>query len=294
MKLTHYSKLEASMIADQPSRTAHRVAVRRAIHQLRDTPRVLDDPVALRIIGSVEAGELAREQPADSAAGRYLRAFIAARSRYAEDQLAEAVTRGTRQYVVLGAGLDTFACRNPFHGLHVFEVDHPATQAWKRSRLESAQIALPDSLTFVPVDFERQTLAQGLKDAGFKADQPAFFSWLGVTPYLARETVLAILKWLISICSSNGVVFDYVVPRSSLSPLSRVAFDLLASRVAAAGEPFIGFFDPDQLTRDLRKMGFVHIEDLDAERINARYFAGRSDGLQVAGPGCIMCAKGSS
>lgn len=281
------------MIEDQPSRTAHRVAVRRAIHQLRDTPRVLDDPVALKIIGSEEAGELAA-QPEDSGAGRYLRAFVAARSRYAEDHLAEAVKCGTKQYVVLGAGLDTFACRNPFDGLRVFEVDYPATQAWKRSRLESAQIALPDSLTFVPVDFERQTLAQGLKDAGFKADQPAFFSWLGVTPYLARETVLAILQWLISICSSNGVVFDYVVPRSSLSPLSRAAFDLLANRVAAAGEPFIGFFDPDQLTSDLRKMGFVHVEDLDAERINARYFASRSDGLHVAGAGRMMCVKGSS
>lgn len=282
------------MIEDQPSRTAHRVAMRRAIHQLRDTPRVLDDPVALRIIGSEEAGELARVQPADPVAGRYLRAFITARSRYAEDQLAEAFKCGARQYVVLGAGLDTFAWRNPFRGLHVFEVDHPATQAWKLRRLESAQIALPDSLTFVPVDFERQAMAQGLTDAGFKVDQPAFFSWLGVTPYLARETVLAILKWIISICSTNGVVFDYVVPRSWLSPLSRVAFDLLANRVAAAGEPFIGFFDPDQLTRDLRKMGFVHIEDLDAERINARYFAGRSDGLAVAGPGRMMCAKGSS
>ena len=281
------------MIEDQPSRTAHRVAVRRALHQLHDSPRVLDDPVALRIIGSEEAGELARAERADPAPGRYLRAFIAARSRYAEDQLAEAVKRGTKQYVVLGAGLDTFACRNPFAGLNVFEVDHPATQAWKRSRIESAEIAVPDSLTFVPVDFERQTLAQALDQAGFKADEPAFFSWLGVTPYLARETVLAILQWLISVCSSNGVVFDYVVPRSSLSPLSRFRFDLLANRVAAAGEPFVGFFDSDQLTGDLKKMGFGHIEDLDTERINARYFAGRSDGLRVAGPGRMMCARGA-
>jgi len=281
------------MIEDQPSRTAQRVAVRRAIHQLCDDPRVFDDPVALRIIGPEEAGELAHKRPADPASGRHLRAFIAARSRYAEDQLAEAVRRGTRQYVVLGAGLDTFACRNPFDGLRVFEVDHPATQAWKRSRLESACISVPASMAFVPVDFGRQTLAQGLKQAGFQEDAPAFFSWLGVTPYLFRETAMAILQWLISVCSRNGVVFDYIVPRSSLGPLNRVAFDLLANRVAAAGEPFVGFFDPQELARDLKKMGFEHIEDLDAEKINGRYFTGRTDGLQVAGAGRLMCARGN-
>ncbi|HEY6252195.1 MAG TPA: class I SAM-dependent methyltransferase [Candidatus Angelobacter sp.] len=280
------------MIEDQPSKTAQRVAWRRAAHQLWDSPRVFEDPVALKIIGSEEAGKLERSRPSDSTAGQYLRAFIVARSRYAEDQLADAVRRGTRQYVVLGAGLDTFACRNPFEGVRVFEVDHPATQAWKRTRLVSGGISAPASLTFVPVDFEKETLAQGLDHAGFKANQPAFFSWLGVTPYLARETALAILQWLISACSSNGIVFDYVVPRSSLGPLSRVAFDLLANRVAAAGEPFVGFFDPQELARDLRKMGFEHTEDLDAEKINARYFTSRGDGLQVAGPGRLMCAKG--
>ncbi|HEY6351493.1 MAG TPA: class I SAM-dependent methyltransferase [Candidatus Angelobacter sp.] len=280
------------MIEDQPSRTAQRVALRRAAHQLWDHPRVFDDPVALKIIGVDEAENLARSQPADTGAGQYLRAFITARSRYAEDQLAHAVIRGTRQYVVLGAGLDTFACRNPFAGLHVFEVDHPATQAWKRKQLESVGIAVPASLAFVPIDFEKQTLAQALELSGFKADQPAFFSWLGVTPYLVNETALAILRWVISVCSSNGIVFDYVVPRSSLGPLSRVAFDLLANRVAAAGEPFVGFFAPLELARDLRNMGFAFIEDLDAEKINERYFTGRSDHLRVAGAGRLLCARG--
>lgn len=280
------------MLEHQPSRTAQRVAVRRAAHQLWDHPRVFDDPVALKIIGVDEAENLARSQPSDTAAGQYLRAFITARSRYAEDQLAEAVGRGTTQYVVLGAGLDTFACRNPFAGLRVFEVDHPATQAWKRKQLEAVGIPVSPSLTFVPIDFEKQTLAQALDLSGFNADQPAFFSWLGVTPYLASETVLAILQWVISVCSSNGIVFDYVAPRSSLGPLSRVAFDLLANRVAAAGEPFVGFFDPQQLVCDLKKMGFAFIEDLDAEKINARYFTGRSDDLCVAGAGRMLCARG--
>src|SRR5208337_2845591 len=149
------------------SRTAQRVAIRRAAHQLLDHPRVLDDPLALRIIGS-EAEEVLRSDPKESHAfSRAFRAFMAARSRYAEDELAHAVAHGVRQYVVLGAGLDTFAYRNPYPELRVFEVDHPATQAWKREQLEAAGIAVPASLTFVPIDFERQTLVDGLTRAGF-------------------------------------------------------------------------------------------------------------------------------
>lgn len=280
------------MIEDQPSKTAHRVAIRRAAHQIWDRPCVFEDPIALKIIGADEASALTGPSPPGSVPGRYLRAFIVARSRYAEDQLAEAVKRGTRQYVVLGAGLDTFAYRNPFDGLKVLEVDYPSTQAWKRQRLELGEIAVPGSLTFVSVDFGRQTLAQGLEAAGFLAHEPAFFSWLGVTPYLQPETVLATLRWLISICSANAVVFDYAVPRSSLGPLGRIAFDFLANRVAAAGEPFVGFFDPGELTDELKKMGFSHIEDLGTEEINARYFQGRADALCVAGGGRMMHARG--
>ena len=134
--------------------------MRRAAHQLFDEPRVFDDPLAVAIAG----GE--SERPADAAAAfsRALRAFIAVRSRYAEDQLARAVERGVRQYVVLGAGLDTFAYRNPFRsaGLHVFEVDHPATQEWKRARLAKPASPFPNEMTFAAVDFERQSLEDGL------------------------------------------------------------------------------------------------------------------------------------
>lgn len=280
------------MLEDQPSRTAHRVALRRAAHQLWDHPRVLDDPVALKIIGPEEATRLRQSRAADPPLDRYLRAFLVARSRYAEDQLAQAVSRGAKQYVILGAGLDTFAYRSPFPDVRVFEVDHPATQAWKRKRLKLARIALPDSLTFVPVDFERETLGHGLEQAGFVADQPAFFSWLGVTPYLATETVLATLRWLMAICAKNGVVFDYAVPRSKLDPSYWPGFDALASRVAAAGEPFVGFFDPAELARDLKLMGFAYMEDLGAQEINARFFNHRSDSLQTGGVGRLMCARG--
>src|ERR1700688_3077516 len=176
------------------SKTAQRVAIRRAAHQLLDEPRVLEDPLALRIIGS-EAEEELRSNPKEHHAfARAFRAFMAARSRYAEDELARAVAHGVRQYVVLGAGLDTFAYRNPHAGLRVFEVDHPATQAWKREQLQAAGIAIPPSLTFVPIDFEQETLADGLEDCGFDASAAAFFSWLGVTPYLTREACMTTLS----------------------------------------------------------------------------------------------------
>ncbi|HEY6305099.1 MAG TPA: class I SAM-dependent methyltransferase [Candidatus Angelobacter sp.] len=280
------------MIEDRPSRTAQRVAMRRAVHQLWDFPRVLDDPVAIKIIGHHAAAEISGTRPSDSLPSVFLRMFLVVRSRYAEDQLAAAVAHGARQYVVLGAGLDTFAYRNPFQGVHVFEVDHPATQAWKRQRVQDAGIALPASLTFVPADFERDTLSEALTKAGFRKQEPAFFSWLGVTPYLARETVLATLRWIISACRHNGAAFDYAVPRESLNLISRIAFDALTSRVAAAGEPFVTFFDPEELARELLGMGFAEIDDIGADEINFRYFGDRADNLRVGGPARLVRARG--
>src|SRR5215831_3267665 len=179
------------MREDQPSKTAYRVALRRAAHQIWDHPKVLDDPIALKIIGHAAAAELTENRPLGSS--RYLRAVVVARSRFAEDHLAEAVAKGVRQYVVLGAGLDTFAYRNPFDDLRVFEVDHPATQAWKRERLAEAEITVPSGLTFVAVDFEVQTVPGELAAAGFDATAPAFFSWLGVTTYLRRDSIRSTL-----------------------------------------------------------------------------------------------------
>jgi methyltransferase (TIGR00027 family) len=279
------------MRENRPSRTAERVALRRAAHQLLDRPLVFEDPLALAMIGREEAARLAAEP--EASLPRFLRAFMAARSRFAEDELGRAVGRGTRQYVILGAGLDTFAYRNPYADLRVFEVDHAATQAWKQRRLVSAGIVPPSSLTFVPVDFETQRFPEALEQAGFRLAEASFFSWLGVTPYLARETILETLRSIITIAAENGVVFDYVLPRTSLDALNQAAFDGLAGRVAAAGEPFRGFFDPEELALALRDRGFRHIEDLDAREINARYFIGRADGLRVAGSlAHLMSARG--
>ena len=273
--------------------TAQRVALRRAAHQLLDSPKVLDDPLALAIVGREAAGSLASERgKLRLPVAKYFRAFLVARSRFAEDELSRAVERGVRQYVVLGAGLDTFAYRNPYLGLRVFEVDHPATQEWKRQRLTAGRIPIPESVTYAPVDFESQTMEEGLRLAGFRTGEPTFFSWLGVTPYLVPETVLATFRLILGMCAENGLAFDYAVTRSLLRFLGRIAFDALAARVAAAGEPFRGFFEPQRLGEALRGMSYRHVEDLDTEKINARYFSGRTDGLRVGGSmGRLMSAR---
>jgi methyltransferase (TIGR00027 family) len=270
----------------QPSLTAYRVAMSRAVHQILDDPKVLDDPVALRIISALSGTDTPlTSRQLETKPARYLRAFVAARSRVAEDALVEAITRGIRQYVILGAGLDTFAYRNPYpmSSLSVFEVDHPTTQAWKRSQLSLAQIAIPESLTFVPIDFETQSLADRMRESGFRADEPSFFSWLGVTMYVTRGTVMSTMKYVASsIHRGSGIVFDYAISPSAPSTLMRIA--------AAAGEPWQTFFDRSTLTDELKALGFECVEDVGPEEINARLFADRADGLRVAGFGRLITA----
>lgn len=225
-------------------------------------------------------------------AARALRAFMAVRSRYAEDSLGEAVSRGVGQYVLLGAGLDTFAYRNPYGDrVRVFEVDHPATQAWKKECLSAAGIVAPPTMTFAPVNFERETVLDGLAAAGFRADRPAFFAWLGVTMYLARETVMAMFKTIAGLPRPSGVVFDYGLDRELLGFMERMVLDAFAARVAKAGEPWTTFFRPDELTADLRALGFNEIEDLNPRAINVRYFDGRTDGLKVGTLAHLMKAN---
>jgi methyltransferase (TIGR00027 family) len=281
------------MQESRPSRTALRVAMRRAGHQVLDSPKVFDDPIALQILGPDAVERVRAEKQRFSRFSTAKRAFMAARSRYAEDQLARAMARGVKQYVILGAGLDTFAYRNPHASLalRVFEVDYPATQEWKREQLATHGISVPNWLTFAPIDFERQTLPGGLREAGFAATEPAFFSWLGVTMYLERTTVMNTFRFIASCGRGGGVAFDYAVPRESLSWMGRLALDALSSRVGAFGEPFRSFFAPGELRAELESMGFREFEDLGASEINARYFANRADGLRVSGElGRLMSA----
>jgi methyltransferase (TIGR00027 family) len=282
------------------SRTAERVAMRRAAHQIYDdAPLVFADPLAVRVLPPEALAELREREETERTHpfARGLRAFLCARSRFAEDALERAVAVGVRQYVVLGAGLDTFGARAalPECSIHtelrIFEVDHPATQAWKRICLDRGGVHVPDTVIFVPVDFEREDLMARLADSGFDAGAPAFCSWLGVLPYLTREAVVGTLRAMGSLPAGSGVAFDYAVVRESLPPKQQAAFDWLAERVARSGEPFRLGFEPAELRQILNQCGFTRVEDLDGEAIAARYFAGRKDGLTVRGEiGRLACA----
>ncbi len=277
----------------QGSRTAERVAIRRAAHQLLDRPPVFVDPLAVRIIDPRVAAQLASEPQEVEASplSTYLRAFMAVRSRFAEDALRDAVGRGVRQYVILGAGYDTFAYRNPFDDLRVFEVDHPATQANKRARLAGAGIPIPDSLTFVAIDFATTEIGAALAAAGFDVSAPTFISWLGVVPYLEREAIADTLRWAGALSRGSAIVFDYGVPPESLSVRSRAAVEWLARRVASAGEPWRTFLTPAETRALLTASGFHHVEDLGPPELDARYLAGRPNGLRIGEAGRLVCAS---
>jgi methyltransferase (TIGR00027 family) len=259
------------------------VALRRAAHQLYDArPLVLEDRIAVPILGNTYAEELHRTPTRpDRPFSVGLRAFLVARSRYAEDNLARAVSQGVTQYVLLGAGLDTFAHRSSYPNLRVFEVDHPATQQWKRELLESSGLSSPANLTYVSVDFECESLSERLYSAGFNSRNQTLFAWLGVVPYLTLEAFRSTISLITAQPHGSGVVLDYSQPRSALSLVEKLAHDSLAARVQLAGEPFQLFFTPSEIA--VKLSAFRSLEDLGSTEINARYFTGRTDNLKAVG-----------
>jgi methyltransferase (TIGR00027 family) len=259
------------MEAGRPSRTALAAAAHRAAHQVLEEGRIFADPLALRILGE-DAPSLAR-WAAEDPTRRRMRMFIAVRTRFAEDALASAIERGVQQFVVLGAGLDTYAYRGTFRErVQIFEVDHPATQAWKRQRLADAAIAIPGNLTFAPVDFERQGLADGLRAAGFDGARPTFFTWLGVVPYLTRDAIWLTLGFIANLPNGAEVVFDYSDPPVTFAPEQRVSHERRASRVAEVGEAWVSYFEADELRLKLLALGFSEVQDLGPQQIVGRYF----------------------
>lgn len=276
----------------QPSRSAQVVATLRAAHQLLDHPPVFADALALPMLGPVEEAAL-RAHPQHHGEGmiKLLRCAMAVRSRYAEDELAAAVAAGVRQYVVLGAGLDTYGYRPHDPALRVFEVDHPATQAWKRERLAQAGIAVPDTLTFVPLDFERGALDAALAGAGCRLDQPVFFSWLGVTVYLSSDAIFDTLELVARLAPGSAIVFDYAVKPELLPLLEQLAVAHLAGKFAAEGEPWRAFFAPGVLASELRALGFDELRDEDGEALRRRYLDGRGDGLRLGSAMRMMLAR---
>lgn len=253
-----------------PSLTARNVALLRAAHQLLEGGAIFADPLAVPICGE-NVDEISRFIRAHPEFAR-LRLFVA-RSRFAEQCLARAVDRGVRQVLVLGAGLDTFGLRNPYadKGVCVIEVDRPETQQWKRECIEKAKLQIPSWLRLVPVDFEQQVLLERLNSVGFKEDQAAFFTWLGVIPYLSRDAVLATLC-VIARLPDAEVVFEYGRPAAAYPPDRRAGYEAMFARAAALGEPWLSFFNPDELANELSRLRFHEVEDLSPRDVAIGYF----------------------
>ncbi|WP_332876491.1 SAM-dependent methyltransferase [Massilia sp. S19_KUP03_FR1] len=269
---------------DSPKPSARMTATLRAAHQLLDIPRILDDPLALTILGPTQEAEM-RADP-----GRYsnpvsnvMRATMAVRSRLAEDSWLQAQREGVRQYVILGAGLDTFAYRTGAHpDADLFEVDLPAMQRWKRACLRTAGIAEPARLRYVAIDFAETTLEQGLLASGLNADLPVTFCWLGVSMYLTTQVVLHTLRYIASCAPGSGIVFDYLMQPERLTLSERTGLEMMAAGLAAQGEPLQSYFDPEIFEHLLRQFGFRQIAHFSPQSLSERYLTGRSDGLRLS------------
>jgi len=261
------------------SATARGVAMLRAAHQLIDgEPPILSDPVIVRVFGPAAEEHFREEiERYQSPQSRGLRSHVVLRSRYAEDALRDAVDRGIRQYVLLGAGLDTFAYRQPewARGITIVEVDHPASQGEKRAMLRRAGIETPPNVHYADVDFERETLAEGLRRCGIRFDVPTFFSWLGVTMYLTREAIDAVLNTVASFPRGSRIALTFAQPVDPSEP----GAGLLAERAAELGEPWLSYFTPEEIRDLLRAHGFTHVELADRGEILKKYYAARLDGL---------------
>lgn len=270
----------SQMREQEPSRTALAAATHRAIHQVVEGGKIFKDSLALAIVG-MKAEDIPHDSESQPAR-RGIRLFIAARSKYAETALERAVERrGVRQIVILGAGLDTFACRSRLAGkVRIFEVDHPVTQAWKRRRLEQAGIGCPDSLIYAPVDFERDTLLDSLTSVGFNSAQRTFFTWLGVVPYLTAKAIDETLRTISSLPGGAEVVFDYSDPPATFSAELSAIHEARALRVAAVGEPFLSSFDPSMLHEKLRKSGFSEIDDVTGRGLISTYLEQATTAVQ--------------
>jgi methyltransferase (TIGR00027 family) len=292
----------------RPSSTAIGAAMLRAAHLLLDTaPHILLDKYAMSLAGFPNEAtvrgavdrlhaEFAQRCDPDFAVeiARELRVSIVLRNRYAEDELECAEARGVKQYVLLGAGLDSFALRRPAwaESLDIFELDLPATQSWKRQRLEALGLRPPSRLHFVPADLERQSPLEALAGSPFRRDEPAFFSWLGVSSYLSDTAVYATLGELAGTESGSAVVFNYGLAESEIDNEGRKVNAVLKASIAARNEPAANSgFLPKALCQRLREVGYADVLDLDAEEADRRYFFGRTDGLRTPSITRLMLAK---
>ncbi|OUL78536.1 class I SAM-dependent methyltransferase [Paraburkholderia hospita] len=262
--------------------TAVRVALWRAMHvQVDAPPHVLDDEVGLRLAAPDASW---RERPDMDAQGtRGYRASIVGRARFIEDLVVEQADRGVGQYVILGAGLDTFAQRKPriASRLRVFEVDRPGATSWKRERLLELEYGIPDWLRLVPVDFEAgQSWWEQIADAGFDASAPAVIASTGVSMYLTREANLATLRQIAKLAPGSTLAMTFLLPLDLIDPAERAQHQFVYERARAAGTPFVSFFKPVEMLTLAREAGFKGVKHVSTADLVERYFAGRSDGLR--------------
>jgi methyltransferase (TIGR00027 family) len=271
-----------------PSRTAIVTAMLRGAHYLLDVePRILDDSFAPVFAGFSSDEELLKALH-DLKVPDFvrMRTLFVVRNRYAEDEFVRSVAQGMSQYVILGAGLDSFAYRRRdlLQVLDVYEVDHPASQAWKRQRVEELGIKIPERLHYVPVDFERETLTNGLSVAGVNLKAATFFSWLGVTQYLTSAAVLNTLREVARLAAPGSeIVFQFIVPAATLVGEERDLVEALAARSAAVGEPWLSSFTPEELEVHLKQVGFKEVIHFGPHNATERYLTGRSDQLRLPG-----------
>lgn len=263
------------------SRTAIMTAVARAMHRDEPPPWVLDDFLAAGLAG--DDGTTIRDELVAALPPQNLLSFtrwVCVRARYPEDLVARAVASGRRmQYVILGAGLDTFAYRRTDlrDNLRVFEVDHPASQAWKRARLGALGVTPGDNLVFVPVDLEHQTLLDGLTRAGVDFTTPTIVSWIGVTMYLTSDAIDATLREVAQFAEGSRLVLTYNQPQSAVSGPGARTEAVMARATAAMGEPFISLFRPDEIEQRLRDHGYTDVEHFGPDEALITYFPGRDD-----------------
>jgi len=279
-----------------PSRTAENTAVMRALHQqLPPESRIFNDPIAPRLVNPDSDAYRSRVSLlasfSESVRSRFTHYIL--RSRYTEDCLADGVQQhGLSQYVILGAGLDTFPYRQPAWArvLWIFEVDHPATQAWKRQRLMDAGVQIPENVRFVPVDFDSVTLGQGLSRVGFSGARPTFFSMLGVSQYLTSNALDQTLGFVLAMPALSEIVFTIVPSDETFRPEDSAWVSALTKRLAEIGEPWLTRPMPSQLAEKLKGLGFSMVTHLTPAEANALYFQGRSDGLQASETELMMRA----
>jgi methyltransferase (TIGR00027 family) len=273
--------------------TAVRVALWRALHAEIDAPpHVLDDTLGLRLVDPPEGW---RDRPDMGArATQHSRASIVGRARFVEDRVAEEAAAGVRQFVILGAGLDTFAERRPDLAatVQVYEVDQPGTQAWKRKRLGEAGIELPAGLRFVPVDFEAgASWWTELASAGFDAAAPAVVASTGVSMYLTRDAIDATLRQVAALAPGSTLIMSYMVPLELVDPQERQGREWAERGAAAAGTPFRSFFSGEAMLEVARAAGFRQVTRVSPGDLAARYFAGRADGLSPSSSEELLVAR---